>query len=270
MQYQFFDIHAHVHGVEYSATRDELIAHCRNVGIGIITVGTNYKESEAAVTCALKCENVWATVGMHPVDKIENFDYDCLKAIAQNKKVVAIGECGLDYYWPAHDAWKTGEEFEKNRQKELFEKQIKLAVELNLPLMIHGRPTKKSMDAYEDILIILKKYQEIHGEKVRGNVHFFAGTLFIAEQFWALGFTTSFTGVITFSHDYDEVIKAAPLSMLMAETDSPYATPVPYRGTPNTPLFVPLIYQKIAELKNITIQEVQSQFEENRRQVFGI
>lgn len=270
MQYQFFDIHAHVHGVEYSATRDELIAQCRNVGIGIIAVGTDYEESEAAVSCALKYENVWATVGIHPVDKIENFNYGRLKAIAQNKKVVAIGECGLDYYWPANDGWKTGEEFEKKRQKELFEKQIELAVELDLPLMIHGRPTKKSMNAYEDILIILKKYQEIHHDKVRGNVHFFAGTLSIAQQFWASGFTTSFTGVITFSHDYDEVIKAAPLTMLMAETDSPYATPVPHRGTPNTPLFVPLIYQKIAELKNVTIEEVQSQFEENRRRVFGV
>lgn len=270
MQYQFFDIHAHVHGAEYDASRGELIAQCAKEGIGIITVGTDYEESKAAVACALQYENVWATVGIHPVDKIESFDHERLKVIAQNKKVVAIGECGLDYYWPAHDGWKTGEEFEKARQKELFEKQIELAIELDLPLMIHGRPTKKSMDAYEDILSVIKKYREIHGEKVRGNVHFFAGTLPVAERFWALGFTTSFTGVITFTHDYDEVIKAAPVTMIMAETDSPYATPVPHRGTPNTPLFVPLIYQKIAELKNILIEEVQSQLEENRKRVFGV
>lgn len=270
MPFQFFDIHAHVHGNEYGPTRDGLIAQCVQEGVGIITVGTDYKESEAAVSCASLYENVWATVGIHPVDKVENFDYDELKKIASQQKVVAIGECGLDYYWPAHNDWKTGEEVEKKRQKELFEKQIQLAVELNLPLMIHGRPTKKSMDAYEDILSIIKKYKDVHGEVVRGNVHFFAGTLAIAEQFWTLGFTTSFTGVITFSHDYDEVIKAAPFSMLMAETDSPYATPVPHRGTPNTPLFVSLVYQKIVELRNISLEEVQTQFEENRKRIFGI
>lgn len=270
MQYQFFDIHAHVHGKEYDTNREELIVQCTKDGVGIITVGTDYEESEAAVACASKYEHVFATVGVHPVDKIETFDYDRLKTLAQNSKVVAIGECGLDYYWPAHDEWKTGEEFEKNRQKELFEKQIELAVELDLPLMIHGRPTKKSMDAYEDILFILEKYHNIHSNKVRGNVHFFAGTLSIAKQFWALGFTTSFTGVITFSHDYDGVIQAAPLSMLMAETDSPYATPVPHRGKPNTPLFVSLIYQKIAELRNVSLLEVQKHFEENRKQVFRL
>lgn len=270
MQYQFFDIHAHVHGTEYDATREDLIAQSAQEKIGVITVGTDYEESERAVACALRYENVWATVGIHPVDKIEAFDYERLKTLAQNTKVVAIGECGLDYYWPAHDAWKTGQSFEKDRQKELFEKQIELAVELNLPLMIHGRPTKKSMDAYEDILEIIKKYQGIYGNKVRGNVHFFAGTLSIAKEFWNLGFTTSFTGVITFTHDYDEVIEAAPLSMLMAETDSPYATPVPHRGTQNTPLFVSCIYQKIAEFRNISLEEVQKQFEENRKRVFGV
>ena len=270
MQYQFFDIHAHVHGAEYVVTRDDLIVQCAKDGIGIITVGTDYEESEAAVACALKYENVWATVGIHPVDKVLDFDYYRLKKIASQQKVVAIGECGLDYYWPAHDEWKTGEEVEKARQKDLFEKQIELAVDLDLPLMIHGRPTKKSMDAYEDILSIIKKFQAVHGEKVRGNVHFFAGILSIAEQFWNLGFTTSFTGVVTFTHDYDEVIKAAPLTMLMAETDSPYATPVPHRGEQNTPLHVSLVYQTIAELKNVSLLEVQTQFEQNRKRVFGI
>lgn len=270
MVYRFFDIHAHIHGSEYDTTRDELITQCARESVGIITVGTDYKESEAATICASQYENVWATVGIHPVDQVLDFDYDRLKTIALNKKVVAIGECGLDYYWPAHDEWKIGEEVEKARQKELFEKQIELAIELNLPLMIHGRPTKKSMDAYEDILNIIKKYKEIHREAVRGNVHFFAGTLSIAEQFWNLGFTTSFTGVITFTHDYDEVIKTAPLYMLMAETDSPYATPVPHRGTQNSPLYVSLVYQKIAELKNVSLEEVQIQFEENRKRVFGI
>lgn len=270
MPFRFFDIHAHVHGTEYDTNRGELIARCAQEGVGIITVGTDYKESEAAVSCASLYENAWATVGIHPVDKVENFDYDQLKQIASQKKVVAIGECGLDYYWPAHDGWKNGEGEEKARQKELFEQQIQLAVELDLPLMIHGRPTKKSMDAYEDILNVLSSYQKKYGLKVRGNVHFFAGTLFIAQQFWDMGFTTSFTGVITFTHDYDDVVRSAPLSMLMAETDSPYATPVPHRGRRNEPLYVEYVYTKIAQLKDVGLAEVKSAFRENIKRIFGI
>lgn len=270
MSYQFFDIHAHIHGADFDLSRDELLSECARKEIGVITVGTDYKESEMATLCARTYKNVWATVGVHPVDTITPFDYTCLKGLALAEKVVAIGECGLDYYWPAHDGWKTGEVFEKARQQELFEKQIELAVELGLPLMIHGRPTKKTMDAYADIITILQKYKKLHGEKVRGNVHFFAGTLDIAKKFWEMDFTTSVTGVITFTRDYDLLIQEAPLSMLMAETDSPYATPAPHRGTQNTPLFVPLVYQKIAELKSIPLETVQKQFEENRRRVFGI
>ena len=270
MKYAFFDIHAHIHGDEFNSGREALVQSCLQDSIGFFTVGTDYSESERAVQCALQYENVFSTVGIHPVDKVEVFDYERLKHLATNQKVVAIGECGLDYYWPAHHNWKDGEEFEKNRQKELFESQINLAAELNLPLMIHGRPTKKCMDAYEDIIKILKGFKEKYGSLLRGNVHFFAGDLSTAKEFWDLGLTTSFTGVITFTHDYDEVIKNAPLEMLMAETDSPYATPVPHRGTTNTPLFVKFVYQRIAELKNINIEEVQKQFNENRKRVFGV
>lgn len=268
MEYAFFDIHSHIHGEEFDSTREALLQSCVDNSVGTFTVGTDYVESERAVQCALQYENVFATVGIHPVDKIEDFDYDKLKNIAMNRKVVAVGECGLDYYWPAADNWKNGEVFEKNRQKALFENQINLAIELNLPLMIHGRPTKGSMDAYEDIIEVLKTCKREHGEKVRGNVHFFAGNVLIAKEFWGLGFTTSFTGVITFTHDYDEVIKNAPLEMLMAETDSPYATPVPHRGKVNTPLLVRCVYEKIAELKNIPLEGLQKQFDENRKRVF--
>lgn len=270
MKYAFFDIHAHVHGNEYNDDRAKIVHQCEEGSIGFFTVGTDYAESEHAVACASKYKNVFATVGIHPVDKIEEFDYEKLKHLAIQEKVVAIGECGLDYYWPAHDGWKSGEEFEKNRQRELFESQINLALELNLPLMIHGRPTKKSMDAYEDIIQMLKLFKEKHGDALRGNIHFFAGTLAIAREFWDLGFTTSFTGVITFTNDYDEVIKNALLTMLMAETDSPYATPVPFRGIRNTPILVRHVYEKIAELKNISLNEVQIQFDHNRKRVFGV
>lgn len=265
-----FDIHAHIHGSEFDANRDGLVKQAKEKNIGIITVGTDYEESARAVACAEKYENVFATVGIHPVDKILSFQKDVLTLHARHPKVVAIGECGLDYYWPAHHGWIDGEVQEKTRQKELFERQIELAIELHLPLMIHGRPTKKSMDAYEDILTILKKYKNIYDTKVRGNIHFFVGSLAIAEQFWGLGFTTSFTGVITFTHEYDEVVRAAPLSMLMAETDSPYATPVPHRGMQNTPLFVPLIYQKIATIRDVAVDEVVAQLTQNRKRIFGI
>jgi len=265
-----FDIHAHIHGTEFDANRNEIVNRAVEKNIGIITVGTDYEESARAVACAEKYENVFATVGIHPVDKILSFEKDVLTAIARHPKVVAIGECGLDYYWPAHHEWIDGDIQEKTRQKELFERQIELAIELDLPLMIHGRPTKKSMDAYEDILTILKKYKNIHDIKVRGNVHFFVGSLTIAEQFWGLGFTTSFTGVITFTHEYDEVVRTAPLSMLMAETDSPYATPVPYRGTKNEPVYVEKVYERIAEIRNVSVQDIIDILDHNRKRIFNV
>jgi TatD DNase family protein len=133
---------------------------------------------------------------------------------------------------------------EKARQRALFEAQITIALWVNKPLMIHGRPSKGSMDAYEDILAILKNHPGI-----RGNVHFFVGNPAIAKQFLDLGFTMSFTGVLTFTHDYDEVVRYIPSDSLMSETDAPYVAPAPHRGKRNEPFFVRETIAAIARIR---------------------
>lgn len=265
----YFDIHAHIHGSEYDADRDEVVRRAYEKGVSIITVGTDYEESQKAVMCAEKYDSVYATVGIHPVDKIVEFDREKLCALVSHKKVVAIGECGLDYFWPSKGGWATGEAFEKNRQKELFMNHIRLAHELHVPLMIHGRPSQKSMDAYEDILTCLDEAEK-EGMCILGNVHFFVGTLDIAKRFWDKGCTTSFTGVITFTDEYNEVIRSAPDYALMAETDAPYVTPVPYRGTRNESQHVRYVYEKIAELRGVSVAHCAEMLANNRKRIFGI
>jgi TatD DNase family protein len=154
--------------------------------------------------------------------------------------------------------------------KELFEAQIALAVEMDKPLMLHGRPSPQSMDAYQDMLTVLRKAYETHGTTVRGNVHFFVGDRTIAESFFALGFTISFTGVITFTHDYDEVIKNAPLDRIMAETDAPYVSPAPYRGKRNEPIHVREVVKRIAEIRGEDEEIVRQALMANAERSFGL
>ena len=116
--------------------------------------------------------------------------------------------------------------------------------------MLHIRPSKGSQDAYDDALEILESHAKVHGEKLRGNTHFFAGNLETLKKFLAIGFTVSFTGVLTFTHDYDELVRYAPLNMLMSETDAPFVAPVPHRGSRNSPLYIPEIVSAIARIRN--------------------
>ena len=220
---------------------------------------------------------VYATVGLHPVhtsksyhdpqeftgmekgfvSRGEKFDIEHYRTLAQHEKVVAIGECGLDYFRVEKET--------KAVQEEAFIGQIALANELEKPLMLHIRPSDGRMDAYEDAITILKREA-----KVLGNVHFFAGTYEVAKQFWEMGYTTSFTGVITFASQYDEVVKNAPLEMLHAETDAPYVTPKPFRGQRNEPLHVREVYKRIAELRGEEAETVRLALLQNAQRLFHV
>ena len=278
--YTFFDIHSHLHDKTFDEDRDTIISQMKSRGVGTITIGTDMKESKEAILLAEKHENVFATVGIHPTDNIDEvWNEEEFKKLAQHKKVVAIGECGLDYFRLAprnSDKSEVGLknteiiEKEKFRQKEIFTKQIEMAVELNKPLMLHGRPSKNSMDAYEDMLKVLSEAKDKYGDKLRGNAHFFVGNIEIAKRFLDIGFTMSFSGVITFAKDYDDVVRYIPLNMMHAETDSPYATPAPFRGQRNTPLFVQEIVARIAVLRGEGMEEVREQLLDNAKRVFGI
>jgi len=180
--------------------------------------------------------------------------------LATHPKVVAIGECGLDYFRSQSSRSKSnlgeepagdGERFdlaggsltsekERERQKQIFEAQIKLAVSEDLPLMIHCR------DAHKDVLEILESYKKESGEKLRGNIHFFSGDIDTAKKYFSLGFTISFTGVITFTDDYNDVIRNSPIENILAETDAPYVAPVPHRGQRNEPVYMKEVIKKIA------------------------
>ena len=141
---------------------------------------------------------------------------------------------------------------------------------MNKPLMLHGRPSKGSMDAYEDMIEILHVAKRKHGERVKGNFHFFVGDIAIAQRVIDIGFTVSFSGVITFAKEYEEVVRFVPLTMMHAETDSPYASPVPLRGKRNSPLNVTYIVQKIAEIKGIKEEDVADQLLKNAQSMFGL
>jgi TatD DNase family protein len=266
MNYAFFDIHSHLHDKAFGEDREKLLDDMKAYGTGTITVGTDIKESERAVSLAEKYDHVYATVGLHPNDNIgEEFDEEKFEALARHNKVVAIGECGLEYFRLTENIVE-----EKVRQKEIFSKQIELAVKVNKPLMLHGRPSQGSMDAYEDMLIMLEEAKKQYGNKLRGNAHFFAGTIDIAQRFINIGFTMSFSGVITFTKDYDDVVRFIPLTLLHAETDSPYAAPIPYRGKRNTPMYVQEVVARIAVLREQPMEEVRMQLLENAKRVFGV
>lgn len=276
--YAFFDIHSHLHDKAFKEDTEEVISEMKQKGFGTITVGTGLKESRDALALTDAHSNIFATTGLHPADNpLEEYDEDAYKKLAMHEKVVAIGECGLDYYAvetffekenPPAGGWNVEEE--RERQRKIFQKQIDLAIEVNKPLMLHGRPTKGSMDAYEDMLDMLESAKKIHGDKLKGNAHFFVGDIDIAKRFIDIDFTLSFSGVITFAHDYDDVVRYAPLNMIHAETDSPYATPAPFRGKRNTPLMVQEVVARISVLRQEQFEEVRLQLLENAKRVFNL
>lgn len=264
--YSFIDVHSHLHDKAFDEDRNTLIAEMKAYGLGTITVGTDMKESKAAISLSEKHPHIFATVGIHPADNVhEKFVPASFTKLAKHPKVVAIGECGLDYFRLQENI-----DAEKKRQKELFIKQIEVAVKVGKPLMLHGRPSKGSMDAYEDMLDILESAKKKHGEKLRGNAHFFVGDIDIATRFIDIGFTMSFSGVITFTKDYDDVVRFIPLEMIHAETDSPYATPVPFRGKRNNPMYVQEVAAKIAVLRELPFEEVRNQLLLNAKKMFHI
>jgi len=269
----YFDIHSHLNISDFNSDREEVLARMKEKKVWTIVVGDNLESSKNAVEMAKKNDGVFACVGVHPAlaseasaeeaGKAEGFDEKIYGKLAENKKMVAVGECGLDYF-----RIKNQESRIKVRQKEMFEKQIDFAIKHGKSLMIHCRPSKGSMDAYEEAFEILKSSGA--PEKIRGNAHFFAGDMEIAKKFLSIGFTLSFTGVITFARDYDEVIKYAPLDMILSETDSPFVAPAPFRGKRCEPTYVIEVVKKIAEIRNEPLEKVKKAMVKNAMRLFNI
>ena len=245
MKKNYFDIHSHVTFKDYDQDVSEVVARMEDEGVYTIAVGVNKKTSEDEVAFAQGKENFFASIGLHPTDTAtETFSDTEYRALAADPKVVAVGECGIDYFRLEGDIVS-----EKKRQWREFEKQVDFAVKYDKPLMIHCRPSKGTVDAYEEMAAFLKSKQREAGEKLRGNMHFFVGNADVARKFYDIGFTTSFTGVLTFTHDYDEVVRIAPLDMIMTETDAPFAAPAPFRGRRNEPSYVKYVVEAIARVR---------------------
>lgn len=274
---RYFDAHTHLQFVAYERDHDAAVERAREAGVGVNLVGTQIDTSRAAVALAHKHEEAWATIGLHPVhttrsyhdtaelgkggkeftSRGEVFDANAYEKLGRDPKVIAIGECGLDYY--------RNDPITAAAQRHALMAQIDLANRLKKPLMLHVRPSKGSQDAYRDALALVESSSE-----VKGDVHFFAGNWDTAKQWLDLGFTLSFTGVLTFTHDYDEVVQHTPLDMLLSETDAPYITPVPHRGTRNESAYIPLVVQAIARIKKLPEEEVRLQLLANAERVFGL
>lgn len=293
------DVHTHIQFAAYDIDREAVIKRALDAGVWMVNVGTQRDTSKAAVALADKYEKgIYAAVGLHPIHleksyyhdqkelgggaaaraftgRGEEFDYEYYKNLAKHPKVVAIGECGLDYYRLATSDMGQATRI-KERQKEAFLEQAKLAQELNKTLMIHCRPSyakasegkasRGTNDAYEDLLSLIPNSQFL----IPKVVHFYVGGLDITKKLVKAGFYFTFGGVITFTRDYDDSIKYIPLDRILLETDAPYVAPAPYRGKRNEPAYIVETAKKIAEIKNISFHEFTQKIAANALQVFKI
>ncbi len=271
---KLFDSHCHLHLPQFDNDREEVIKKLLTSKIGVINVGTDFEDSKKAVELALKYPKIMrASVGLHPNDVLNSiFNYEAYKALAESGSVVAIGECGLDYFKVkklVSDRTRSLEADYADRQKEIFIKQIELAKELNKPLILHCRPSVGSQDAYEDAIEILK-YKSLNISNGNGVAHFFVGSEETAKKFLDLGFYISFAGPITFAPEYREVVEFVPINRILVETDAPFAAPVPHRGKRNEPSYVELVARQIIQWKNLNFEEVVRQTTENAKKLFNI
>ncbi|MAF59579.1 MAG: TatD family hydrolase [Candidatus Pacebacteria bacterium] len=258
MKYEYVDIHCHLAFKRYKDDLDEVLKRMREAKVFAVTIGTDLPHSKVAVELAGKHDDIYATVGLHPADnEKEVFETSNYEQFMRDSNVVMVGECGLDYY---HEKEEEG----RKRQRDEFEKQIEFAVLHDKPLMLHIR------DAHDDAIEILSSKKKEHGEKIRGNSHFFTASKEIAKKYYELNFSTSFPGVITFTKDYDETVKYAPSDLILSETDAPYAAPVPYRGKRNEPSYVIEVVKRIAEIRGENIEDLKRQILENAEKLTGL
>lgn len=278
----YIDTHAHLNFKVYRPDADKVIKRALNENVHLIIPSVNYKSSKQALTIANKyLRGVNVAVGLHPTNledviekydgkevliSAEEFNIDVYQQLAKFKKVVAIGEIGLDYY--RRDLHKNMSAI-KEQQKKVFLQQLELANNLELPAIIHCR------DAHDDMLDLLTKFKAKHTDKLPkdrpwGVMHCFSGDEDLAWKYFNLGLIISFTGVITFSKQWDDLIRKVPNDKIMIETDSPFMTPEPYRGKRNEPILVKYIAKKIAELKKMPMEEVGRITTENAQKIFNL
>ncbi|XYY60589.1 TatD family hydrolase [Bacillus velezensis] len=252
-----FDTHAHLNAEQFDTDLEEVIARAKAEKVErIVVVGFDKPTITRAMELIEEYDFIYVAIGWHPVDAIDMTEEDLswIKGLSSHEKVVAIGEMGLDYHW---------DKSPKDVQKEVFRKQIALAKEVNLPIIIHNR------DATEDVVTILK---EEGAEEVGGIMHCFTGSAEVARQCMDMNFYISFGGPVTFKNAKKpkEVAKEIPNDRLLIETDCPFLTPHPFRGKRNEPSYVKYVAEQLAELKGLTYEEIASITTENAKRLFRI
>ena len=282
---KFIDTHCHVHFEAYRDDMDEVVKRSLDAGVAMVTVGTQTATSKGAIELAERFEHVWATIGLHPnhLHKQEFFDQDELPKteelpgkiktrsesfdphyyteLVSHPKVVAVGEFGLDFYRvPDH----LDREEVIETQKQSCKDQLTFASQFEKPVVIHCR------DAHEDQIVLLKQEIDNGGLRKRGVIHSFTGTIEDARNYQSLGFYLGLNCILTFSKELQMVISETPLSQIVIETDAPYLTPPPHRGKRNEPAYVPIIAEHIAELHNISVDEVAEATTYNASRLFNL
>ena len=249
------DTHMHIYDNKYDEIREDVINEALEMGVGkMIAVGFDYESSVKAIDLANRYDFIYAAIGLHPseVQKERDINLSWIYELAKSKKVVAIGEIGLDYYWD-----KTYVDL----QKDFFHKQIEIAKELNLPIIIHSR------DAQFDSFEIVSKHSG-----VIGVFHCYSGSLEMAERLIKLGYYIGVGGVLTFknSKEIKRVVENISIDNILSETDSPYLSPHPHRGELNHPGYTRFVVEKIAEIKNVDLDDVCKILEKNANKLFKL
>jgi len=254
---KFIDSHAHLDDERFEPDREELIASLYENGIEtVLNPGADLNTSKSAVALADKYPFIYAAVGCHPHDSKDMNDdtMNIFRELAKNKKVIGIGEIGLDYYYDNSD---------RETQKKWFREQIRLARELDLPYIVHDR------DAHEDVFRIMK---EEHYSGTRGILHCYSSSVEMAREFIRLGFYISLGGPVTFKKSKTPklVAKEVPIDRLLIETDSPYLTPEPFRGKRNEPKYVRYVAEEIAGIRGVNADEIAESTKLNFRRLFNL
>lgn len=249
----FIDTHCHI---DSSVSGDVYIKNAYSANVkGLIFSFCNQDCYQAGIEFLDKYPDVFVSLGFHPedADNITDKDLQCLdEVLVSSSRIVAVGEIGLDYYWRKDN---------KEKQRDLFQKQLDLAVKHQMPVVIHCR------DAIQELYDILSQYKG----KVKGVIHCFSGSYEMARAFIELGFVLGIGGVLTFKNSkLYQVVEKLPLSSIVLETDSPYLTPEPHRGEMNESKYIPLVAEKIAQIKGISLSEVEKITTDNAKRVFDL
>lgn len=251
-----FDTHAHYDASAFNKDRDELLSSLPRRGVGLVVdPGCTVESSRAAVALAERYPHVWAAVGIHPEDcaGASEADFQAIRALAEHPKAVAIGEIGLDYYWEQNPP--------REFQQTVFRRQLALARELDMPVIVHDR------EAHGDSLAIVKEFPE-----VRGVFHCYSGSPEMAAELVKLGWYLGFDGPVTYKNARRalEAVDVTPLDRIVVETDSPYMSPVPNRGKRNDSTNLPYVVEKLAERKGVSPEEMERIVWENGLRLFRL